>query len=50
LRAEIARLQPVIDAGGFIPGCDHGIPHDVSWPNFVEYNQLLAAATGWAER
>jgi uroporphyrinogen decarboxylase len=47
LRAEIARLQPVIDAGGFIPSCDHGIPHDVSWPNFVEYNRLLAGATGW---
>lgn len=47
LRAEIARLQPVIADGGFIPSCDHGIPHDVSWPNFVEYCQLLAEATGW---
>lgn len=47
IRDEIARLKPVIDAGGYIPGCDHGIPPDVSWPNFVEYCRLLAKATGW---
>jgi uroporphyrinogen decarboxylase len=47
LRKEFARLQPVIDAGGYIPSCDHGIPSDVSWPNFVAYCQLLARATGW---
>jgi uroporphyrinogen decarboxylase len=50
IRAEITRLRPVIDAGGFIPSCDHGIPHDVSWPNFVEYCRLLAEATGWMKR
>lgn len=48
IRAEMARLQPTIDAGGFIPGCDHGIPSDVSWENFVDYCQLLAKATGWS--
>lgn len=47
LRAEIARLKPAIDAGGFIPGCDHGVPSDVSWPNYMDYCQLLAEATGW---
>ena len=47
LRDEIDRLRPVIDAGGYIPSCDHGIPSDVSWPNFVEYCRLLAQATGW---
>jgi len=47
IRDEIARLQPAIDAGGVIPGCDHGVPADVSWPNFVEYCRLLARATGW---
>ena len=34
-------------AGGNIPGCDHGVPSDVSWPNFVYYTKLLAQATGW---
>jgi len=44
---EINRLTPAIKAGGYIPSCDHGIPSDVSWPNFVTYCQLLAKATGW---
>jgi len=47
IERELARLQPVIDAGGFIPSCDHGVPPDVSWPNFVRYSRLLAKATGW---
>ncbi len=49
IRAEIRRIQPVIDDGGFIPSCDHGIPHDVSWPNFLDYCRLLAQATGWTK-
>lgn len=47
IRAEIARLKPAIDAGGFIPSCDHGVPSDVSWPNYLDYCRLLAEATGW---
>jgi uroporphyrinogen decarboxylase len=47
IEREIARLQPVIDAGGFIPSCDHGVPPDVSWPNFLRYSRLLARATRW---
>ena len=44
---EMARLEPVIRDGGYIPGCDHGVPHDISWPNFVDYVKLLAQTTGW---
>ncbi|MCL2649215.1 MAG: hypothetical protein FWD61_19825 [Phycisphaerales bacterium] len=47
LRQEFQRLQPVIDAGGFIPSCDHGIPSDVSWQNYLDYCRLLAKATRW---
>ncbi|UCC21554.1 MAG: hypothetical protein JSW23_06980 [Planctomycetota bacterium] len=47
IKDEIKRVQPVIDSGGYIPGCDHGVPADVSWPNFVYYCKLLAKATGW---
>jgi len=47
IRKEIDRLLPVIQAGGYIPGCDHGVPSDVSWPNFLHYCKLLAEATGW---
>jgi uroporphyrinogen decarboxylase len=47
LRAEMERLAPVIRAGGYIPGCDHGVPPDVSWPNFLDYARQLARLTGW---
>lgn len=47
IEAEIERIMPVIRSGGYIPGCDHGVPSDVSWPNFVHYCKLLAGATGW---
>lgn len=44
---EMNRIMPVIKDGGFIPGCDHGVPHDVSWADYVNYMKLLAKATGW---
>jgi hypothetical protein len=47
IEEEIARVGPVIASGGYIPGCDHGVPADVSWPDFVRYVGLLARATGW---
>ena len=46
LRAEIRRLEPVIRDGGYIPACDHGVPADVSWPDYVAYAELLARCTG----
>ncbi len=47
LEAEIERVRPVIKDGGYIPSCDHGVPADVSWPNYVQCTKLLAQATGW---
>ena len=47
LDAELARMRPVIDGGGFIPSCDHGVPSDVSWPNYQDYAVKLAEMTGW---
>ena len=47
IEREMKRLEPVIGDGGFIPGCDHGVPHDISWPNYVNFTRLLAQATGW---
>jgi uroporphyrinogen decarboxylase len=46
---ELKRLDPVIRDGGYVPGCDHGVPPDVSWPDFVRYTGLLAKATGWLQ-
>lgn len=48
LRAEVERVvPPVLKDGGFIPSCDHGVPSDVSWPNFVEFSRMLARHCGW---
>jgi len=47
IRAELKRIEPVVRSGGYIPACDHGVPSDVSWPNFVDYSRLLAQMTGW---
>ena len=47
IEEEIRRITPVIRDGGYIPSCDHGIPPDVSWPNYVHYIKLLAAVNGW---
>ena len=47
---EVMRVvPPLIKDGGFIPGCDHGVPHDISLQNFTEYTKLLAKLTGWLE-
>jgi uroporphyrinogen decarboxylase len=48
MRDEVMRIvPPLLKEGGFIPSCDHGVPPDISWPNFVEYARLLAQLTGW---
>jgi uroporphyrinogen decarboxylase len=47
IEEEMARLEPVIRDGGYIPCCDHGVPFDISWHNFVHYATILAEMTGW---
>lgn len=47
LEDEMRRIEPVIRSGGYIPGCDHGVPSDVSWPNYVHYVKILSQMTGW---
>ncbi|MHC4915444.1 MAG: uroporphyrinogen decarboxylase family protein [Planctomycetota bacterium] len=44
---ELRRVEPVLRGGGYIPGCDHGVPPDISWPDFKHYARLLAEMTGW---
>lgn len=35
IRAEVERIRPVIEEGGYIPSCDHGVPHDVPLQNYA---------------
>jgi hypothetical protein len=48
MRAEVLRVVPLLHEGGYVPGCDHGVPPDISWNNFVAYTRLLAQLTDWA--
>ena len=47
IREELKRIEPVVRDGGYIPSCDHGVPPDISWPNFLDYARLLAKITAW---
>ena len=48
IEKEVMRVvPPLLKDGGFIPGCDHGVPPDISWPNYIEYSRLLAKLTCW---
>ena len=33
--------------GGYIPGCDHGVPPDIPWKNYVEFGRFIAKLSGW---
>jgi len=35
--AEIRRLAPLVEEGGFIPFCDHRVPPDVPLANYLHY-------------
>jgi len=48
LKREVDRVViPLMKEGGFIPGCDHGIPHDISFQNYTDFVRLVAERTGW---
>jgi len=45
-----AAIDAMIDAkrdllleGGYVPGCDHALPPDISWVNFLYYRERLAS-------
>lgn len=39
--AELARVKPLIDAGGYIPHTDHSCPPDISYPNYCYYMKRI---------
>ena len=48
MEMEVQRVvQPFLAGGGLIPGCDHGVPSDVSLQNYMDYTRLRAQLTGW---
>ena len=45
---ELERVRPVIEGGGYIPGCDHGVPPDVSFENYCCFTNGLKTIYGMA--
>jgi uroporphyrinogen decarboxylase len=37
IEAEIDRLAPLAEEGGYIPFCDHRVPPDVPLRNYLHY-------------
>ena len=46
IKKEVERIRPVIEGGGYIPGCDHGVPDDVPFENYCYLVSLLKELYG----
>jgi len=46
IEAEIRRLAPLVDEGGFIPFCDHRVPPDVPLENYLHYVDTARSVWG----
>ena len=46
INAELARLRPLIEEGGYIPHADHSIPPNVSYQDYCYYLQQLRKTCG----
>jgi hypothetical protein len=44
--AELERVRPLIEEGGYIPHTDHACPPDISFQNYAYYMQKLAKVCG----
>ena len=42
IRRELDRIIPfMMQRGGYIPNCDHGVPSDVSFENYLFYREYI---------
>ena len=48
IQAEVQRLAPLVEQGGFIPHCDHLVPPDVPFENYIYYLQQARQVWGRA--
>lgn len=44
--AEIERVRPLIEDGGYVPGPDHSLPPDVPFANYYYFMEKLGQACG----
>lgn len=48
IKAEMKRLEPVIQEGGFVPHLDHGCPPDIPYENYRYYLELKKKVLGFS--
>ena len=46
ITAEVQRLAPLVEQGGYIPHCDHLVPPDVPYENYLFYLQQAREVWG----
>jgi uroporphyrinogen decarboxylase len=46
MRAEVDRVMPLVEDGGYIPELDHTAPPDISWYAFSDYIEYLKFRMG----
>ena len=44
--AEVARLTPLVEDGGYIPFCDHRVPPNVPYENYLHYCRTVRRVWG----
>lgn len=50
IAAELERVRPAVECGGYIPALDHNCPHDVSFENYLAYLTLRHEILGLGQR
>lgn len=46
IHAEVDRIMPLVEQGGYIPELDHSVPPNISWQNFMEYVRYVQKRIG----
>ena len=41
VRKMVEDRIPLMQEGGYVPGCDHAMPPDIPWGNYLYYRELL---------
>jgi hypothetical protein len=46
MRAEVDRVIPLVEDGGYIPELDHAAPPDISWAAYCDFVSYLKMRAG----
>jgi len=43
IKEMVDAVVPLLQEGGYIAGCDHAMPQDIPWENYIYYRKLLCS-------